>query len=74
MRSARRHPILYVHHRRESGGAPQSLVHVLREIDTDRFEPFVYCPPGQAAELFSHAGAEVITGPVAGFTQIRFNT
>ena len=69
-----RSPILYVHHRQEAGGAPQSLVHILTELDRERFEPYVYCPPGTAAELFSKAGAEIITGPVACFTHIWAST
>jgi glycosyltransferase involved in cell wall biosynthesis len=62
--------ILYVHHRSELGGAPTSLSHLIRHLDRSRFEPHVYCPPGEAAELFRSAGAVVHTGPVAGFTHI----
>ncbi len=59
--------LLYVHHRPELGGAPdESLSSPGRELDRDRFEPHVYCPPGAAAELFREAGATVHTGPVAG--------
>ncbi len=62
--------ILYVHHRRELGGAPESLAQLIGALDRGRFEPHVYCPPGAAAELFRAAGATVHTGPVAGFTHI----
>ena len=67
---ARPIPILFVHHRSELGGAPESLSYLIRELDRTRFEPHVYCPPGPAAELFREAGAVVHTGAVAGFTHI----
>jgi glycosyltransferase involved in cell wall biosynthesis len=67
-------PILFVHHRSELGGAPESLSYLIRELDRERFEPHVYCPPGPAAELFREAGAIVHTGAVAGFTHIWAST
>ncbi len=67
-------PILFVHHRSELGGAPESLSYLIRELDRSRFEPHVYCPPGPAAELFREAGATVHTGAVAGFTHIWAST
>lgn len=67
-------PILFVHHRSELGGAPASLSYLIRELDTERFEPHIYCPPGPAAELFREAGARVHTGAVAGFTHIWAST
>ena len=69
-----RTPILLVHHRSELGGAPASLSYLIRELDTEEFEPHIYCPPGPAAELFREAGATVHTGPVAGFTHIWAST
>lgn len=66
--------MLFVHHRSELGGAPESLSYLIRELDRERFEPHVYCPPGPAAELFSEAGAAVHTGAVAGFTHIWAST
>jgi glycosyltransferase involved in cell wall biosynthesis len=66
--------VLYVHHRSELGGAPESLSYLVRELDRNRFEPHVYCPPGPAAELFRAAGATVHTGTVAGFTHIWAST
>jgi len=66
--------ILFVHHRAELGGAPESLANLIRELDRDRFDPYVYCPPGPAASLFAGAGATVHTGPVAGFTHIWAST
>jgi len=67
-------PILFVHHRSELGGAPESLSYLIRELDRERFEPHVYCPPGAAADLFREAGAIVHTGAVAGFTHIWAST
>lgn len=62
--------ILFVHHRAELGGAPESLAYLIHELDRDRFDPHVYCPAGPAASLFERAGATVHTGPVACFTHI----
>src|SRR5919106_2157086 len=67
-------PVLFVHHRSELGGAPESLSYLIRELDRDLFEPHVYCPPGPAADLFREAGATVHTGAVAGFTHIWAST
>jgi glycosyltransferase involved in cell wall biosynthesis len=67
-------PVLFVHHRSELGGAPESLSYLIRELDRDLFEPHVYCPPGPAADLFREAGAVVHTGAVAGFTHIWAST
>ena len=66
--------VLFVHHRSELGGAPESLSYLIRELDRTRFEPHVYCPPGPAADLFREAGAIVHTGAVAGFTHIWAST
>lgn len=62
--------VLFVHHRSELGGAPTSLYYLIRELDRERFEPHVFCPPGPAAELFASAGAVVHRGSVASFTHI----
>src|SRR2546429_7292148 len=67
-------PALFVHPRGELGGAPASLSYLIRELDDTQFEAHIYCPPGPAAELFRQAGAEVHTGPVAGFTHIWAST
>lgn len=67
---AKSRPILLVHHRSELGGAPASLSYLITQLAASGFEPHLYCPPGPAAELFERAGAEVHTGPVAGFTHI----
>ena len=62
--------ILFVHQRSELGGAPGSLARLISELDHDRFEPHVFCPPGASAQVFREAGALVYEGPVAGFTHI----
>jgi glycosyltransferase involved in cell wall biosynthesis len=67
-------PVLYVHHRPELGGAPQSLHYLIECLDRDRFEPHVYCPPGPAAESFASAGAQIHHGEVAAFTHIWAST
>jgi glycosyltransferase involved in cell wall biosynthesis len=67
-------PILYVHHRRELGGAPESLRYLIENLDRERFEPHVYCPAGPAAESFASAGARVHCGQVAAFTHIWAST
>jgi glycosyltransferase involved in cell wall biosynthesis len=66
--------ILYVHHRSEPGGAPTSLSFVIANLDRERFEPHVFCPPGRAAALFREAGATVHEGTVAAFTHIWAST
>ncbi|MFL5935877.1 MAG: glycosyltransferase family 4 protein [Gaiellaceae bacterium] len=63
-----------MHHRGEPGGAPTSLSFVIANLDRDRFEPHVFCPPGRAAQLFREAGATVHEGTVAAFTHIWAST
>jgi glycosyltransferase involved in cell wall biosynthesis len=67
-------PILFVHHRRELGGAPESLAYLIRELDRDRFQAHVVVPEGQSADLFRAAGATVHPGTVAAFTHIWAST
>lgn len=67
-------PVLYVHHRPELGGAPQSLRYLIENLDRERFEPHVYCPSGPAADSFASAGAHVHHGEVAAFTHIWAST
>lgn len=67
---SRRIRILYVHHRRELGGAPSSLSYLIDNLDRSLFEPHVYTPIGPAAQLFEDVGAVVHTGPVSAFTHI----
>jgi glycosyltransferase involved in cell wall biosynthesis len=67
-------PVLFVHHRRELGGAPESLAYLIRELDRTHFEPHVFAPEGPSAELFRSAGASVHPGTVATFTHIWAST
>jgi glycosyltransferase involved in cell wall biosynthesis len=66
--------VLYVHHRPELGGAPQSLRYLIENLDRERYTPHVYCPPGPAAESFANAGAITYHGEVAAFTHIWAST
>src|SRR5262245_21520897 len=66
--------VLYVHHRSELGGAPASLSYLIHELARGEFEAHIYCPPGDAADLFRQSGATVHTGPVASFTHIWAST
>ena len=68
--SATPRDVLYVHHRPELGGAPQSLRYLIENLDRTRFTPHVYCPPGPAADSFAEAGATIHHGEVAAFTHI----
>jgi glycosyltransferase involved in cell wall biosynthesis len=72
--SVRPRPVLYVHHRPELGGAPQSLRYLIDSLDRDRIEPHVYCPAGPAADAFASAGARIHRGSVAAFTHIWAST
>lgn len=59
--------VLYVHHRRESGGAPTSLALLIEGLGA-RVEAIVVCPGGAAADQFRDVGAIVIEAPVVGFS------
>ena len=72
--SARPRDVLYVHHRPELGGAPQSLRYLIENLDRAKYTPHVYCPPGPAAESFADAGAQIHHGEVAAFTHIWAST
>lgn len=62
--------ILYVHHRPELGGAPMSLLNLIKELDRNRFYPIVLCPGNPVAELVRRAGIEVHIAPVSGFVHV----
>jgi L-malate glycosyltransferase len=62
--------VLYVHHRPELGGAPTSLVQLLRALDRERFRPVVLCPGGETAALFANADVAVHRGPISTFTHV----
>ncbi|MFA6233811.1 MAG: glycosyltransferase family 4 protein [Bacteroidota bacterium] len=53
--------ILYVHHGKGIGGAPLSLLYLIRGLDRSRYQPTVLCiHESEAAELFRHDGIETI--------------
>ncbi|MCB2205666.1 glycosyltransferase family 4 protein [bacterium] len=53
--------ILYVHHGKGIGGAPLSLLYMIRGLDRTRYTPVVLCiHDGEAAELFRDEGIETI--------------
>jgi len=53
--------ILYVHHGRGIGGAPLSLLYLIRGLDRTRYEPVVLCiHESEAAELFRSEGIETV--------------
>lgn len=54
--------ILYIHHGSAEGGAPRSLVFLIRQLDRTKYVPIVLCMKDRERneKLFSDAGAEVI--------------
>jgi glycosyltransferase involved in cell wall biosynthesis len=53
--------ILYVHHGKGIGGAPLSLLYLIRKLDRGRFVPTVLClHESDAADLFRREGIETI--------------
>jgi len=56
--------VLYVHHGQGLGGAPLSLLYLLKSLDCTRYEPVVAClHDGKAADLFRRNGFEVHIWP-----------
>ncbi len=56
--------ILYVHHGKGIGGAPLSLLYLIRGLDRTTFEPTVLCiHESEAADLFRREGIETIVLP-----------
>jgi len=65
--------ILYVHHERAIGGAPLSLLFLLRRLDRSRWSPRVLClREGPAADLFRKEGVPVriVPGPDLSHTEL----
>ncbi len=53
--------ILYVHHGKGIGGAPLSLLYLIRGLDCTQFKPTVLCiHESEAADLFRREGIETI--------------
>ena len=66
-------PILYVHHERALGGAPLSLLYLLRKLDRAKYAPRVIClREGPAADLFRRDGipVQVLAGPDLSHTEL----
>ncbi|MFZ4695007.1 MAG: hypothetical protein ACOYMV_07770, partial [Verrucomicrobiia bacterium] len=66
-------PILYVHHERAIGGAPLSLLYLIRQLDRTRWSPRVIClREGPAAELYRKEGlpVRVVPGPDLSHTEL----
>lgn len=53
--------ILYVHHGKGIGGAPLSLLYLIRGLDRQRYDPAVLCiHESEAADLFRDEGIETV--------------
>lgn len=66
--------ILYIHHRGELGGAPTSLLMLLREMAKKPEVTFrVLCPSGPVVDLFRKEGFDVHAIPVSGFYHVPGN-
>ena len=66
-------PIIYIHHERALGGAPLSLLFLLRKLDRSKYEPHVIClREGPAAEMYRKEGfpVQVIEGPDLSHTEL----
>ena len=65
--------ILYVHHERAIGGAPLSLLYLIRQLDRTRWLPRVIClREGPAAELYRKEGlpVRIVPGPDLSHTEL----
>lgn len=66
-------PIFYVHHERAIGGAPLSLLYLLRRLDRAKWTPRVIClRDGPAADLYRKEGlpVRVVPGPDLSHTEL----
>lgn len=65
--------ILYIHHAGGIGGAPLSLLYLLRQLDRSRYEPVVVTlKPGPVVEMYRKEGIE--THVVEGITDFSHTT
>ncbi len=65
--------IIYVHHESALGGAPLSLLFLLRKLNRNRYTPHIIClKDGPAADLYRREGfsVEIIRGPDLSHTQL----
>ena len=69
-RSKTKTRVLFVHHGSGTGGAPLSLIYLIREMDRARYAPFVACHSREdtARELFRSEGLETYDCDVERFT------
>ncbi len=66
-------PIVYIHHERALGGAPLSLLYLLRQIDRQKYSPHIIClRDGPAADLFrkENLHVQIISGPDLSHTEL----
>lgn len=61
--------ILYLHHGGGQGGAPQSLIYLIKKLDREKYEPIIACGYDEphAKEFFESQGFSPINIPVARF-------
>jgi glycosyltransferase involved in cell wall biosynthesis len=65
--------VIYVHHERAIGGAPLSLLYLVRMLDRSKYEPAILClREGPAADLFRKEGlsVEIVEGPDLSHTEL----
>jgi glycosyltransferase involved in cell wall biosynthesis len=65
--------VLYIHHERALGGAPLSLLYLIKALDRSKYEPRVIClRDGPAAELYRKEGLKVaiVNGPDLSHTEL----
>lgn len=59
--SMKRKKVLFVHHGTGMGGAPQLLLRILQHMDTELYEPVVWCiRRSSASDLFEENGFSVV--------------
>ncbi|MCC7519868.1 MAG: glycosyltransferase family 4 protein [Verrucomicrobiae bacterium] len=66
-------PVLYVHHERALGGAPLSLLYLIRQLDRTKWAPRVLClRKGPAADLYRKEGlpVRIVPGPDLSHTEL----
>jgi glycosyltransferase involved in cell wall biosynthesis len=55
--------VVYIHHGKGIGGAPLSLLYLIKMLDLDRYKPIVVClHDSAAADLYREEGFETLSG------------
>ncbi len=65
--------IIYIHHEKALGGAPLSLLYLLRQLDRAKYSPQILClQEGPAADLFRKNGfpVQIVPGPDLSHTEL----